>query len=81
MGNVFTIADLSFACMAAPVLLPSPVEGYGAVLPLSQQVHQRFSVLVNEWRDSVAGKFALRLFRENRGHPVIQCKPLIASKL
>jgi len=81
LGSEFSMADLTFAALAAPVLLPSPAEGYGAVLPLPQQVHERFRAFVNEMRESKAGQFALRMYRENRGTRVIPGTPLIASKL
>lgn len=67
-GDRFTAADLSFACMAAPVLLPQV--GYGAWLPDP-------ATLEHQWRDRLvrlpetrAGQHALRMFAEHR--PVLR---------
>jgi glutathione S-transferase len=62
-GSRFTAADLSFACMAAPVLLPPE---YGIRLPVLEDAPARARVDVQRFRAHPAGQFALRLFRENR---------------
>ena len=66
-GDRFTGADLSFACMAAPVVLP---EEYGVVLPKLQQLPGDAQALVRECRATAAGQLALRLFREQRNRVV-----------
>lgn len=66
VGNRFTAADLSFACLAAPVLLPSRTEGYSAVLPRPESVSSDFRELVSNLRESAAGRYALRILREER---------------
>jgi glutathione S-transferase len=66
MGNEFTAADMVFACMASPVLCVQKEEGFSAVLPHVDELDDEFRSLVNSFRESVAGKFALRLFAEQR---------------
>lgn len=65
-GDRFTAADLAFACMASLVLMPSPEEGYGAVLPPLDRCPSKLRALIDEMRDTKAGRFAMRLFREER---------------
>ena len=68
VGERFTAADLAFACMAAALLVPGPDEGYGAVLPPLDIVPRDFRRVVDEFRATEAGQFALRMFREERLH-------------
>jgi len=63
VGEGFTAADLSFAALAAPVLLP---RGYGAPLPSLADVPDSLLPLIEEFRGSEAGGFALRLYRDHR---------------
>ncbi len=67
VGDRFTAADLAFACMAAPILLPTREEGYGAVWPAVDACPPAFAEVLREMRASPAGQFALRMFREERG--------------
>lgn len=67
VGDRFTAADLAFSCMAAPVLLPTMDEGYGAVLPGLQVAPEPWSNLARELRDTPAGRHALAMFRHERG--------------
>lgn len=62
-GSQFTAADLSFACMAAPVLLPPE---YGIRLPTLDEASAEARRDIQRFRNHPAGQFALRLFRENR---------------
>jgi glutathione S-transferase len=62
-GDQFTAADLSFACMAAPVLLPRE---YGIRLPTPEEVPASARTDVDYFRAHPAGQYALKLFRENR---------------
>jgi len=62
-GDQFTAADLSFACMAAPVLLPRE---YGIRLPTLEQTPPAARADVERFCAHPAGQFALRLFREER---------------
>lgn len=61
-GDRFTVADLTFASLAAPVLLPEqldvglpPYEMFGAA-----------RAQIDTWRATPAGAFALRMFEEER---------------
>lgn len=63
VGEQFTAADLTFAALAAPVLLP---EGYGAKLPPVVELPERARVQVQAWRAHPAGAFALELYRQHR---------------
>ncbi len=60
----FTAADLTFAALAAPVLLP---ERYGSPLPPPQAMPDAVSREVRRLRAHPAGVFAERLYREERG--------------
>ncbi len=64
VGDRFTAADLSLATMLAPVVLPSPQEGYGAWLPPVDDVPpgKRRDLLLR-LRASAAGQHALRMYR------------------
>jgi glutathione S-transferase len=66
VGDRFTAADLTFASMAAPVLLPAE---YGTPLPGAADTPRALWSLVEELRAHPAGAFALRLFREERRAP------------
>jgi len=55
--------DLSFAALAAPVLLP---RNYGAPLPSLVDVPAGLLPLIEEMRSSPAGEFGLRMFRDHR---------------
>jgi len=66
VGDRFTAADLAFACMAAPAVLPSRADGYGAWLPSLEDLPPEPAALIHEMRETPAGRFALRLFREER---------------
>lgn len=63
LGERFTAADLGFACMAAPVLIPAE---YGIRLPTLEEAPAAAQPEIMAWRDHPAGRFALRLFRERR---------------
>lgn len=65
-GSEFSAADLSFAALAAPSLLVQPHEGYGAVFPTVEEAPTLARELALELRASVAGKHAMRMFREFR---------------
>jgi glutathione S-transferase len=66
VGDRFTAADLTFAAMLAPVLVPSSTDGYGAVLPALDETPPAFREVAEEIRATPAGAFALRMFREER---------------
>lgn len=62
-GHRFSAADLGFACMAAPVLLPPE---YGIRLPTLEEAPLQARQDIERFRAHPAGQFALRLFREER---------------
>jgi len=63
IDNRFTAADLTFAALAAPVLFPA---GYRAAYPALDEAPALMRDEVLRLRDTDAGKFALRLFLEER---------------
>jgi glutathione S-transferase len=63
LGDRFTAADLTFACMAAPILLPPE---YGIRLPTYEESPPAARADITRFREHPAGQFALRLFRERR---------------
>lgn len=65
VGERFTAADLTFAALAAPVLFPAECR---AVHPALNAVPETMREEVLRLRDTEAGKFALRLFAEERAH-------------
>jgi glutathione S-transferase len=66
VGDGFTVADLAFASMAAPVLMPAE---YGSPLPRVNELTAELGEIVEEHRRHPAGMYALRLFREDRRAP------------
>jgi glutathione S-transferase len=62
-GERFTAADLSFAALAAPVLMPPE---YGVPLPTPEELPPTMAATVREFRAHPAGAFALKMFREER---------------
>ena len=62
-GDAFTAADLAFAALAAPVLVPRE---YGVPLPQPDELPPDMAAGVRAFRAHTAGAFALRLFGEER---------------
>jgi glutathione S-transferase len=62
VGNQFSAADLTFATLAAAVVMPI---GYGVTLPELDQLPAKMVVHVQTFRETLAGKFVLRLYAEN----------------
>ncbi len=62
-GDRFTGADLSFAALAAPLVFPAE---YSAPLPPLESLPRPAAGRIRAARETVAGEFALRLFRERR---------------
>ena len=63
VGNQFTIADLTFASLAAPVLLPAQLP---FTLPPLDLFPPAARDQVETWRATPAGRFAMRLYAEDR---------------
>lgn len=66
VGNRFSIADLTFAALAAPVLFPA---GCRAACPALDEVPAVMREEVLRLRDTDAGRFALRLYSQERQAP------------
>ena len=64
MGERFTAPDLALAALAAPILLPAE---FGGPMPSINDLPAPMRVAVERWRTRPAGKFILRLYKEN--HP------------
>lgn len=67
-GERFGAADLTFAALAAAVVVP-PV--YGVPLPQPDVLPPRTAALVERVREHPAGRYALALFEEHRRHSVV----------
>ena len=66
VGERFTAADLTFAALAAPVLLPRECR---AAQPQFEALPAAMRAQIQRLRDTVAGRYALRLFARERGRP------------
>jgi glutathione S-transferase len=62
-GEVFTAADLTFAALTGPVLVPPE---YGVPLPQPDELPPGMATVVRELRVHPAGVHALAMFREKR---------------
>jgi glutathione S-transferase len=62
-GERFTAADLTFAALAAPLVLPPE---YGWPLPALESLGRGMRSEVRHFRDTAAGELVLRLYREER---------------
>ena len=65
-GERFTAADLTFAALAAPVLLPGECR---AVQPALDDLSSAMREEILRLRNTVGGRFALRLYSQERGSP------------
>ena len=63
LGDRFTAADLTFAALSAPMLLPG---GYGSPLPPPEAMPARAAEHIRRLRTHPAGVFADRLYRDER---------------
>jgi glutathione S-transferase len=62
-GESFSAADLTFASLAAPLLMPRE---YGVPLPQPDELPPAMAAKVHEFRAHPAGAHALKMFREER---------------
>ncbi len=67
IGDTFTAADLTFAALAAPVVYPA---AYGFPMPPLEEVPVALREIIETLRATPAGRFALRLYEEERGRVV-----------
>ena len=63
-GDEITAADLSFAAMAAPSLMPE--EGHPTDYPDLSELTPPVAEAMRELRAHPAGEYALRMYREER---------------
>ena len=63
IGDTLTIADVTFAALTAPLVLP---ETYGSSLPSYKDLPQKAKDMTDEFRSNLAGQRVLRLYREHR---------------
>jgi glutathione S-transferase len=64
LGSRLTAADLTFAALAAPLLIP---DRYPWPLPAFDETPDAFRALAERYRRRPAGVFALRFYSEQRG--------------
>ncbi|GMQ89055.1 MAG: hypothetical protein BMS9Abin09_0501 [Gammaproteobacteria bacterium] len=65
LGNQFTAADLSLACMLAPLVLP---RNYGIRLPEPDELPVDARPVVDEFRATTTGAYVLGLFETEKPH-------------
>jgi glutathione S-transferase len=63
-GDAFTVADLTFAALSAPLIAPPQ---YGVRLPAIPDLPPAMAAVVREHRDTRAGRHALAMFATERG--------------
>ena len=66
-GDCFTAADLTFAALSAPLIVPP---AYGIALPQPDLLPSAMAALVERAREHPAGRYALMLFAEHRRETV-----------
>ena len=68
VGESFTVADLTFAALASPVLLPPE-------MPLYHQLWSAcppaYAAVVARYRNTDAGRFAMRMLAEERNRTIV----------
>jgi glutathione S-transferase len=64
VGDSITAADISFASMASPAVLPA--EGYPVQMPQPEDFPDDIATTIKELRAHPAGQYALRLYRDDR---------------
>jgi glutathione S-transferase len=67
-GERFSAADLTFACLAAAVVVPPE---YGVRLPQPDELPPHVAGDVRAFREHPAGVYALELFRTERREPAV----------
>jgi len=76
VGDRFSAADLSFAALAAFVLMPPE---YGVRMPVPAELPPPMRAIVEEFRATRAGDFALRLFEAERPRRLVADSALVAA--
>lgn len=63
LDNSFSAADLSLACMLAPLVLPG---NYGIRLPEPDELPEAAKPVVEEFRNTLTGEYVLNLYKTER---------------
>ena len=63
VGDRFSAADLAFAALCAPLIVPVD---YGTPLPQPDDMPAKMASRIEAWRAHPAGRFATRMFDEQR---------------
>ena len=63
IGDSFSVADLTFASLAAPILLPTQ---HPVAMPPLDEFPEAARTQIAKWRESPAGEFGLRMYRDHR---------------
>ena len=63
VGSRLSIADIAFASLAGPLVLP---DQYGSIVPTIDELPQQLQDIVLEFRSMSGGKRVLRLYEQNR---------------
>lgn len=63
LDNGFSAADLSLACMLAPLVLPGD---YGIRLPEPDEPPEAAKPVVEEFRNTLTGEYVLNLYKTER---------------
>lgn len=66
LGSNFTAADLTLACMLAPLVLP---ENYGIRLPTIDEMPVAAHSAITEFRNTDTGNYVLQLYKNERPCP------------
>jgi glutathione S-transferase len=64
LGDDFSVADIAFAAMASPAVLPE--QGYPAKMLRPEEFPEPVASTIRSLRAHPAGEYALRLYREER---------------
>jgi glutathione S-transferase len=76
-GDRFTAADLTFAALSASVLVPPQ---YGVPLPQPEALPADLASRIQSFREHPAGRYALGLFRDERGRPAQRTAAIAGGK-
>lgn len=68
-GDTFSAADISFAALGAPVVVPA---NYGFPMPPLDALPKALLDIVYEFRERKAGQYLLSLYREHRPRSIYQ---------
>jgi glutathione S-transferase len=63
IGDAFSVADLTFASLAAPILLP---DKHPTKMPSLGEYGDATRVQITKWRETPAGELGMRLYRDHR---------------